>query len=219
MQKNADVKNKSGRAKKQNMNKESKIEINILRGSEIIPYIPQVAELRIAIFREFPYLYEGTLSYEEKYLQMYSLSKHSTLIIAQDREKVIGAVTGVPVAEAMDEVKELFHKQKMSTEGVYYLGEIMLLKEYRKKKIGHALFKEFEKSVRSMGGYQKIVLCEINRSDTDVKKPADYIPLDHFWSSQGYTKHSNLIAYYSYQEIGNTEETLHPMIFWMKELL
>ena len=39
-------------------------------GEEIIPFIPQLAELRIEIFRDFPYLYDGTLAYENEYLKM-----------------------------------------------------------------------------------------------------------------------------------------------------
>ncbi len=194
------------------------IEIKVLKGSEILPYIHQVAQLRITIFREFPYLYEGTVSSEEKYLKMYSRTKNSTFIIALDHEKVIGVVTGVPVAESMDEIKALFHEKKIPTDGVYYLGDIVLLKEYRKRKIGRDLFKAFEKSVRSTGKYQTMALCEIDRSRTNLKKPADYIPLETFWTRQGFIKHPNLIAHFSYQEIGNEEMTLHPMIFWTKEL-
>src|SRR3989344_4682367 len=54
------------------MGKKSSAKIKPLRGREIIPYIHKIAALRIAIFREYPYLYEGDMSYEERYLLMYS---------------------------------------------------------------------------------------------------------------------------------------------------
>ncbi len=194
------------------------IQITVLKGSEIIPYIPQLAHLRITIFHEYPYLYEGNLSYEEEYLRMYSQSQNSMLVIAQDHDQVIGAITGVPIADSMEEITDLFREKKMPTDGVYYLGEIVLLKEYRKKNLGYAMYKEFEKAVKSFKAYNKLALCEIDRSGTNLKKPDDYTSLDSFWTRQGFIKHPNLVAHFTYMEIGEEEETLHPMVFWSKEL-
>ena len=41
-------------------------------GRQVQPYIQELARLRIEIFRDFPYLYEGDLDYEAQYLQTYS---------------------------------------------------------------------------------------------------------------------------------------------------
>ena len=193
-------------------------EITVLRGNEILPFIPAIAQLRIDVFREYPYLYEGDLAYEERYLKMYSLSEHAMIVLAKEGDQVIGAITGVPIVESMDEIKELFLEKKLTTAGVYYLGEIVLLKPYRKKKIGFAMYEEFEKTVRKMGSYHQIALCEIDRSSTDPKRPREYTSLDDFWTKQGYVKHPSLITHFSYLEIGNSEETLHPMVFWTKNL-
>jgi GNAT superfamily N-acetyltransferase len=192
--------------------------IRTLHGEEILPYIPAIAQLRITVFHDYPYLYEGDLSYEERYLKMYSLSKNSLFVIAQEGDQVIGAITGVPVAESMEEIRELFQEKDLPTNGVYYLGEIVLFKPYRKKKIGFEMYKEFEKAVQQKGIYHQIALCEIDRPKSDPKRPRDYRSLDQFWAKNGYTKHPDLIAQFSYQEIGDSEETLHPMVFWTKNL-
>lgn len=34
-------------------------------GKDIAPLIPRLAELRIKVFHDFPYLYEGSLEYEK----------------------------------------------------------------------------------------------------------------------------------------------------------
>ena len=39
-----------------------------LTGEEIAPALRALARLRIAVFRDWPYLYDGSLAYEEKYL-------------------------------------------------------------------------------------------------------------------------------------------------------
>ena len=41
-------------------------------GAAITRVIPDLAGLRIAVFREWPYLYEGSHAYEEKFLATYA---------------------------------------------------------------------------------------------------------------------------------------------------
>jgi len=48
-------------------------DIHCLKGKEILPYLSELARLRIEIFKEYPYLYEGDLAYEEQYLHTYAV--------------------------------------------------------------------------------------------------------------------------------------------------
>ena len=40
------------------------ISVKRFSGTEAQPYLPDLARLRIEVFREFPYLYDGNLDYE-----------------------------------------------------------------------------------------------------------------------------------------------------------
>ena len=44
------------------------LDVKSLVGEEISAVLPDLARLRIVVFRDWPYLYDGTLEYEEKYL-------------------------------------------------------------------------------------------------------------------------------------------------------
>ena len=44
------------------------MEIRLLHGAAIAPYIDDLARLRLSVFREFPYLYDGTPEYEADHL-------------------------------------------------------------------------------------------------------------------------------------------------------
>jgi hypothetical protein len=50
------------------------IQIKILTGhdAELAARMNDVARLRITVFREFPYLYDGNFDYEKKYLASYT---------------------------------------------------------------------------------------------------------------------------------------------------
>ena len=40
------------------------ITIQVVTGSAIAPYVDDLARLRMQVFRDFPYLYDGTYEYE-----------------------------------------------------------------------------------------------------------------------------------------------------------
>ena len=63
---------------------ENTLNIIYLRGQAIAPYIDDLAQLRITVFREFPYLYDGTTEYEARYLQTYLNSVDSIAVLALD---------------------------------------------------------------------------------------------------------------------------------------
>ena len=201
------------------MEKKSSVKIKTLRGREIIPYIHKIAALRIAIFREYPYLYEGGMSYEERYLLMYSRTEDAILVIAEDNDEVVGVITGLPLTESMEEIKGLFIEKNIPAERIFYLGEIILLQEYRSKNIGYMMYQQFERAVKELEFYEKIALCEVVRTENDLRKPLNYKSLNSFWNRQGYVKHPDLIADFSWKEIGAIEETKHPMVFWIKDCL
>lgn len=49
-------------------------------GSAVAAYIGDVARLRIAVFYEFPYLYDGSTEYEQRYLQKFIDCDESVLL-------------------------------------------------------------------------------------------------------------------------------------------
>ena len=50
------------------------LKVRRFSGPDLNNYIDNIARLRIEVFRDFPYLYDGTMEYERNYLQTYSRS-------------------------------------------------------------------------------------------------------------------------------------------------
>ncbi|MEK9766417.1 MAG: GNAT family N-acetyltransferase, partial [Thalassolituus sp.] len=65
------------------------IRITTAHGSDIATFLDDIAALRIQVFREFPYLYEGTAEYEKNYLQTYLDCPDSVAVLAWDDERLI----------------------------------------------------------------------------------------------------------------------------------
>ncbi|MCA1775426.1 MAG: GNAT family N-acetyltransferase, partial [Loktanella sp.] len=73
--------------------------VRALTGAALEAALPDVARLRIAVFRDWPYLYDGDLAYEEGYLQSYRDSASAIVVGAFDGDRLVGAATGTPLAD------------------------------------------------------------------------------------------------------------------------
>lgn len=192
------------------------IRIERFSGEALIPFIPELARLRIEVFRDFPYLYDGDLAYEEKYLQTYIQCPESVIVLAFDGEKIIGASTAIPLKYETDEVKKPFIEQCYDPDKIFYCGESVLNKNYRGLGIGVSFFEQREAHAADLGGFQHICFCCVERPTDHPRRPADYVPLDKFWNKRGYVKHPELKTTYTWKDLDDATETPKPMTFWLK---
>lgn len=194
------------------------ITIQSFTGEDVEHYIPDVARLRIEVFREFPYLYDGNMAYEEKYLQTYSTSPDSVIVIAFNDDEVIGASTAVPMRHEMEEIKLPFIEHGIDPESVFYLGESVLRREYRGSGIGVRFFQEREAHAARIGKFNWAAFCAVERPENHPRRPVDYHPLDQFWNKRGYSRHPELRTTLSWQDLDESVQTPKPMVFWLKQL-
>jgi GNAT superfamily N-acetyltransferase len=194
------------------------ITVTSLTGEDIKSVLPDLARLRIIVFRDWPYLYDGTLEYEEEYLAKFAKAKGAVCVIARDGDLIVGASTGAPMVEHADEFGEPFKKAGYDLSKIFYCGESVLLTSHRGHGLGHSFFEHREAQAYKLGGFTHSTFCRVVRPDNHPLKPKDYRPLDGFWSKRGYAPVQGLVATYKWQDIDQKEETVHDMQFWMKKL-
>src|SRR4029450_3685528 len=98
------------------------------------------AQLRIEVFRDWPYLYEGTLDYEARYLGRFLEAPDHVAICAFDGETLVGASTAAPLAAQPDDVPAPFRAVGIALDDIMYFGESVLRRAYRGRGLGHAFF-------------------------------------------------------------------------------
>ena len=194
------------------------LELKCLSGEALNQFIPELAKLRIEVFRDFPYLYDGDPDYEARYLQTYIEAPDSVIVLAFDGDKVVGASTGIPLRYETDEVKAPFIKAGIDVDSVFYCGESVLLSQYRGKGAGVAFFEHREQHAQELGGYEFSCFCGVQRPEDHPRRPSGYKPLDNFWRKRGYEKHPELNTTFSWKELDEEHESPKPMTFWMKKL-
>lgn len=187
-------------------------------GSELNAYLDDLARLRMEVFRDWPYLYDGTVAYEKDYLEKFSKAPGAVCVVALDDDKVIGAATAAPMTEHADEFGEPFQKAGYDISKIFYCSESVLLTAYRGQGLGHAFFDHREAHAKKLGGFTHATFCRVVRPDDHPMKPENYISLDGFWKKRGYQPIAGLVATYPWKDIGSDEETEHQMQFWMRAL-
>ncbi|MEH0154920.1 GNAT family N-acetyltransferase [Limibacter armeniacum] len=181
-------------------------------------FIGEVAKLRIEVFRAYPYLYDGSVAYEQEYLQTYLDVMDSIVVLAFDGEKVVGASTGIPMKSETENVKGPWEKAGYDVSKIFYFGESVLLPTYRGKGIGVEFFNKREAWAQQIDGIEMTTFCAVVRDENDLRKPEGYISLDAFWQKRGYKKMDKLLCEMSWQEIGEEEESSKKLMFWNKRL-
>ena len=189
-----------------------------LSGSDLQAYLPELARLRIQVFREFPYLYEGSAAYEEQYLQTYAAAPDSVVVWVRDDGRVVGASSGLPLEAETPNVIAPFLAQGYDPQRIFYYGESVLLPEYRGRGLGKRFFQEREAHVRALGRFETVCFCAVQRPVNHPRRPVDYQPLDALWTRQGFVKHPELCATFSWRDRDEAAESPKPMVFWLKSL-
>lgn len=197
--------------------------LKILRGEGLTAALPDLARLRITVFREWPYLYDGTRAYEETYLAELAQARDAVVVAAVDAGRIVGAATAAPLLQHTPEFAPLFAHQDIDPVRVFYFGESVLLEPWRGAGLGHGFFDHRDAAARGArapdgAGYTHAAFCAVVRTDDDPRRPAAYSPLDAFWRRRGFEPRPGMQGSYRWREVGAASETDHAMQFWLKAL-
>ncbi len=185
-------------------------------GPEIASVINDLARLRVAVFRDWPYLYDGDAAYEREYLARYA-KENSIVVAAYAGDEMVGAATGMPLSEHADDFAAAFSGTDIDMKDVFYCAESVLLPEFRGQGSGHVFFDRREAHAARLG-FLQVAFCGVVRPEDHPLRPMEYRPLDGFWRGRGYKPLEGVVAQFRWRDIGTAEETQKPLQFWMRSL-
>ncbi|WP_425603961.1 GNAT family N-acetyltransferase [Luteimonas kalidii] len=186
-------------------------------GPEASRHLEHIAALRMAVFREWPYLYQGDAAYERDYLAAYAASPRSVFVLALAGDEMVGAATGIPLADEAAAFRVPFEAQGTDPAQVFYFGESVLLPQWRGHGIGHAFFDGREAHARTLGGFAWTAFAAVERDPDDPRRPAH--PRSHasFWRGRGYAPRPGLAMELEWTEPGRGP-CMHALQVWMRAL-
>lgn len=193
------------------------LEILTRPGPELGGDLEALAALRIEVFREWPYLYQGSIDYEREYLSTYLGDPASRVVTVRAGGELVGMSTCLPLADEIDEFREPVAAAGWPVERMFYFGESVLLPGHRGQGIGRRFMAERLAAARAHGGMEACCFCAVIREPEDERRPEGYRPLDGFWRKVGFEPQAGVEAELEWQEAGRGE-VRHRLGFWMRRL-
>lgn len=189
----------------------------LLLGVEAQERLETIARLRLSIFREFPYLYDGKMEDELAYLKQYADNNEAAVIITLAGEEIAGAATGLPLSCESAEMTAPFAATPYPVESIYYIGEMLFYPPYRNRGLGTECLSLMDQYVRSSGKYRYLTCATIIRPADHPLRPDDYLPIERFLERNMFLKLQGVATSFAWKELDGVRRD-HDMQFWIKEL-
>ncbi len=193
------------------------IHYQALHGADIRKYLQPLAALRLQVFYDWPYLYEGNLDYEQQYLETYARCTQSLAVLAWDDDRCVGATTALPLQQAEPAMRAPFESAGLATHDLLYLGESVVLQSHRGRGIGVAFFEQREAHARQLG-LARCAFCAVERPEQHRLRPANYVGNEAFWGRRGYSRHPELHCSFDWLDRGDSAPSAHQLTYWLRTL-
>jgi GNAT superfamily N-acetyltransferase len=187
-------------------------------GEAMRPHLASLARLRRIVFRDWPYLYDGSDSYEVNYLTGFAACPRAGLAVASDGDEVVGCSTCLPLADEDDYIRAPFEAHGWDVTKYCYFGESVLLPAYRGQGIGVAFFAEREARANALPGCDYATFCAVQRPPDHPLRPAGAVPLDNFWRKRGFAPYPDLACTMRWKQVDSTDRVTNRLSFWIKSL-
>lgn len=200
---------------------EDSYSIALFSGDTIQEILPFPQQMCLTYYREYPYLYEGTLEEQQAYHSWLSKLKHSAVAIAYYGNKPVGFLSGaafIDFAEHYTGSLTVFKNAGLDPAQYYYFADVIIEKEHRGHSLCKKLFAVLEQYAINLGYAKNCLVVESHA--THPCKPADYRELGNLWIRLGYAESPATISFKwnTIQPDGTQERQEHPLRYWMKNL-
>lgn len=194
--------------------------MDILVGDTIEQILPFTQQMCLTYYREYPYLYEGTLEEQQACHSWFSKLKHSAVAIAYYDNKPVGFLSGasfVDFAEHYTGSLTVFKNAGLDPAQYYYFADVIIEKEHRGHSLCKKLFAALEQYASNLGYAKNCLVVESHA--THPCKPADYRELGDLWIRLGYTESPATISFKwnTIQSDGTQERQEHILRYWIKD--
>jgi GNAT superfamily N-acetyltransferase len=176
-----------------------------------------LAILRMTVFRNWPYLYDGNMSYEMDYLTEFLGDPGANLIVARISDIAVGMATASRLSCQASDVSGPLVAAGFGLAETFYFGESVLLPQFRGRGIGHAFFDHREAAARAAGA-TAAAFCAVVRPDDHPARPSDARDLAPFWGSRGYSPVDGALTIIDWKDRDAPASTPHPMQYWARRL-
>lgn len=187
------------------------------QGQDAKPYFADMARMRIELFREFPYLYEGNIEGEREHLEKYFSCPQAHVLLVFAADAVVGFSTSIPLIHEIPELREPYEKCGFAPQEGLYLGEAMLEAPQRGQGILRVFFEYHERTAQQLG-LRFTTLMTVDRPYNHPLCPAQYTPMDILLAHFTYEKIPGCVVKIEWPQVDTGRTEPNVLSTWQKML-
>ncbi len=194
------------------------VRVEFFAGPAMVPHLAALSRLRIAVFREWPYLYDGSADNESSHLAAFAQAPGAGLAVAFEGEAVVGCSSCLPMAQEGDYIAAPFRARGWDVGRFFYFGESVLLPAYRGQGVGVEFFRQREAHARAVSACDFAAFCAVQRPSEHPLRPGGAVPLDDFWRKRGFVPYQDLFCTMRWKQVDTDDKVENRLAFWLKSL-
>lgn len=191
--------------------------VQLAVGSTIAIHAAAITRLRMQVLREWPDLFDGDEAFSAGMLTPCLESWRSVAVLVSDGDTLVGASTGLPLADECETVREPFRAAGLDPSRVFLLRDSMLAAPWRGRGLGHRFFDERESHARGLGGFDYTAFLAVDRPAAHPLRPPFGRDRTEFWRKRGYAPREAVRVALDWPEPG-AGEVAHTLTAWLRPL-
>lgn len=195
---------------------EVKFSFRTYRGAQIAEVTETLFYLSKTIFRDFPYLFDGSTT-TENYMERYAKMQHSFALIIHEGNNLVGAATACLLNEEWDIFRTPYKEAGFDLEKTFYFGEGILLPPYRGMGLYKTMMNERIQAAKKYGA-TKASFISVVRPSNHLLRPANYQELTPIWNKYGFFKDPKCDVKLSWKDVDKPEPDLKTLNAWVKDI-
>ncbi len=176
-----------------------------------------LARFRLSCFREYPYLYKGTLEAELQTFADFFADADAQVTVLYDNDTPVGLATHRPMVHAFAHLLTPFEEAGLQPSGFYYYSEGIIEPKYRGKGIGTLFQTCVERSAMELD-LPYVAAMTVQREPDHPLCPKGYQSFDGYMHRFNYEIIPNLTLTISWPTMPHGEEEGHRLQFWKKSV-
>ncbi|MEN9343505.1 MAG: hypothetical protein RLZZ453_292 [Chlamydiota bacterium] len=192
------------------------IHVRSFSGQSLAPYTHSLMRLRHEVLKDYPYFEEVDPQLEIAYMKRLLSSRASMSVLVFDNTTLVGGAFGSPLEEENSSIHQPLIDKGLNISEYYFLSEVLLLKPYRGRGIGHHFFDARESFAEQLHRFKYLCFYAPVQQEPS---PSDFVPMHDFWRKRGYIHHAEMQFSLKIKRV----DLLHPQdtyfTFWIKPLV